>query len=342
MFNKKNPLRLGSRASPLALYQAYLVRDLLIHLHPNLAEPDGIQIIPMTTRGDTLRDRALADFGGKGLFITTLEEAILAGHIHAAVHALKDVPSCQADDFMLVPIGDRCDPHDGVVSRGNIRLADLPEGSWIGSASPRRRALLRHHFPHLRLRLIRGNVRSRLKAVRLGYVDATLLAVSGLKRLKLMSHLNETLDLDQWPPAVGQSIIAVELAKRNEDLCEIFTALQVPSTAIAAEAERALARTLEAHCASPLAGYCTWHGAQHAELKGLLAFQDGLAPIKAVRATRLTTIADARRLGADLGEELLAQAGPAMITCWRNYHDQDDDYENMTVAQEAVGQAFQI
>jgi hydroxymethylbilane synthase len=195
-------LRIGTRASPLALAQTDIVRARLAAM--NRLDPAAIEVVKIRTSGDSIRDRPLAEAGGKGLFTKEIEEALLAGSIDLAVHSAKDVPTFLPRGLVLAAFPERADPRDVFVSTKFERLAGLSAGSIVGSASVRREALVRRLKPEVTVRLLRGNVNTRLEKVADGTFDAAVLAFAGLERLGLSARVREVLDLEAFPPSVGQ------------------------------------------------------------------------------------------------------------------------------------------
>ncbi|MEO8743253.1 MAG: hydroxymethylbilane synthase, partial [Lysobacteraceae bacterium] len=244
-------LRLATRESPLALWQTEHVAALLRAAHPEL----HVELVPMTTRGDRIIDRPLAEIGGKGLFLKELEIAMAEGRADAAVHSLKDVPMELDGPFTLAAVLERADPFDAFVSNRWNTLDDLPQGARVGSSSLRRQAQLRARRPDLRIDDLRGNVGSRLKKLDADHYDAILLACAGLQRLGQGERIRERLLAPDWVPAVAQGAIAVEC--RDDDVATqaLFAALEHAPTRICVEAERAMNRRLHGSCQVPIAGY---------------------------------------------------------------------------------------
>src|SRR5690242_7402401 len=238
-------LRIGSRRSQLALKQAEIVRTALIAAHPDLAEPGIIDIVPIRTTGDRIQDRTLAEAGGKGLFTKEIEEALLAGTIDLAVHSAKDLPTWLPEGLAIGCYLPREDPRDAFFSTRAGGIAELAAGAIVGTASPRRHAQLLYARRDLRVVPLRGNVETRLKKLASGAVDATLLAVAGLKRLGLTDRITSILAPEEMLPAVAQGAIAVEIRQRDERAHRYLLALDHAATAIAVTAERALLAALD-------------------------------------------------------------------------------------------------
>jgi hydroxymethylbilane synthase len=305
-------LRIGTRGSPLALAQAETVRGLLA---PSALEaragirPRDADIVVIKTSGDQLLDRTLADAGGKGLFTKEIDEALLAGRVDLAVHSLKDVPTWLPDGIVLAAILEREDPRDAFISRKARRLFDLPMGARVGTASLRRQAQILHRRPDLKVALLRGNVQTRLRKLDEGAIDATLLALAGLKRLGRADVATAILDTDEMLPAPGQGAIAVACRTGDGALRERLRDLDHPASRDAVAAERAMLEVLDGSCRTPIAALARVDGDRLA-LKGLVAKPDGS---RVVSGAREGAASDAARLGRDLGRYLRAEAGPGFL-----------------------------
>ncbi len=201
-------VRIGTRGSRLALWQASAVRDALVAAHG--LPPDAVEIVPIVTSGDRIRDRALSDAGGKGLFTKEIEASLLSGAVSLAVHSAKDMETLLPAGLTIGAVLQRDDVRDALIAPGARSLAELAEGARIGTASLRRAALVRRARPDVQTGLLRGNVPTRVRRVEAGDFDATLLAAAGLKRLGLERHIAALLPLDTFPPACGQGAIAIE------------------------------------------------------------------------------------------------------------------------------------
>jgi hydroxymethylbilane synthase len=244
-------LRIATRASPLALWQAHHVRDRLLAAHPGIQ----IEILEFTTRGDQILDRALSKVGGKGLFVKELEVALLEGRADLAVHSLKDVPMQLAPEFELATVLERADPRDALVCGAHARLADLPPGARVGTSSLRREMTLRARYPHLQISSVRGNVGTRLAKLDRGEFDALVMAVSGLERLGLHERIREVLDTDAFLPAPGQGALGIETRAGDTRVAGLLACLEHPPTRARVCAERAVSRGLGGSCEFPLAAY---------------------------------------------------------------------------------------
>ena len=303
----KTRLRIGTRGSPLARAQAENVRARLAQAHG--LDPGALEIVAIRTTGDQVRDRPLADAGGKGLFTKEIEEALLAGAIDLAVHSAKDVPTFLPEGLELAAYPEREDPRDVFVGGENRPLAEMPAGAVIGSASVRREALVRRLRSDVEVKLLRGNVQTRLDKVANGDFSGTVLALAGLKRLGLEARATEILDPDSFPPSVGQGAIAVEIRAADAATRKLVAAIDDSSTSTALAAERAFLAELDGSCRAPIAGHAhIVDGRFH--FYGLLISADGR---EAVDTTREGLLADAARLGADAGIELKRRASKALL-----------------------------
>ncbi|MBH0237914.1 hydroxymethylbilane synthase [Methylobrevis albus] len=303
-----NPTRggfaIGTRGSPLALAQAHEVRDRIAAA--NGLDPAAIEVVVIRTSGDIILDRPLSEVGGKGLFTKEIEEALLDGTIDLAVHSAKDMPTTLPDGLVLEHFLPREDVRDVFISPRAARLADLPAGAIVGTASLRRQALVRRLRPDLEVVTYRGNVQSRLRKLDEGVVDATLLALAGLKRLGMADVATEILGLDEFPPAVGQGAIGIETRAGDTGVAALLAPVVDPDTAVALAAERAFLAALDGSCRTPIAGHATI-AAGRLTLAGLILTPDG-ATAHADRIEGLT--GDAAEIGAELGARLKARGGP--------------------------------
>ncbi len=259
-------LRIGTRSSPLALEQTHIVVQAL---RANLDLP--IEIVPMTTTGDQITDRPLAEIGGKGLFSKELEKALLAKQIDCAVHSLKDLEHTFHPELTLAAVLPREVPWDVLISHPSITLNTLPLGAIIGTCSPRRQAQLHHLRPDLKFVSIRGNVQTRLDKFNNGDVDGLVLAQAGLRRLKMESVINEVLSLKVMIPAVGQGVIAVQTRLKDDDLIKILGLIHDPQTFREITAERAMLKAIQGDCYTPIAGYAQTIDQGQIHLSAMLA-----------------------------------------------------------------------
>jgi len=302
-FNR--PLRIASRQSPLALWQAEYVKSRLLALHPGLQ----VEIIGFTTKGDQFLDAPLAKIGGKGLFVKELETAMLAGEADIAVHSMKDVPMEFPPGLELAVICEREDPSDAFVSNRFSHPDELPEGAVLGTSSLRRQCQMREMYPHLVIRDLRGNVNTRLAKLDAGEFDAIILATAGLLRLEMENRIRlripDTLSL----PAGGQGAVGIECRADDADLQRLLAPLHHRDSAVCVQAERAMNRHLEGGCQVPIACYAQLKGDNRLQLRGLVGAVDGSVILRA----ELEGAADATEaLGIAVAELLLAQ-GAAQI-----------------------------
>ncbi len=297
-------LRIGTRGSPLALAQANEIRTRLAAIH-GLAS-DAIALTVIRTTGDAIRDRPLAEAGGKGLFTKEIEEALLAGAIDIAVHSAKDMPTLLPAGLAIAAVPPREDARDVFISPKAGSLRELAQGARLGTASLRRAALALRSRPDLAIVNLRGNVETRLRKLDEGAADATLLALAGLKRLGLAHKATAVLAIEEFLPAVGQGILAVEARSEDARVLALLAPLNDAASSSALCAERAFLAELDGSCRTPIAGYAAV-AAGRLDFRGLIARPDGSACLETAREAPL---ADAARMGADAGRELRARAGP--------------------------------
>ena len=298
-----NALRIATRESKLALAQTHLVGERLRARHPGLA----VTNVPMTTKGDRVLDRPLAQVGGKGLFVKELEVALDEDRADIAVHSLKDVPMVVPAQFALVTFGQREVPLDAFVSNRYGSLAELPAGARVGTSSLRRECQLRRAFPRLEIRALRGNVNTRLAKLDAGEYDAIILAAAGLRRLGFGDRIRATLD--DAIPAIGQGILAIEYRRERDDLAALLAAFEEADTAAAARAERAVGLVVEGSCDVPLGAYASVSG-RRLTLDAFLGLPDGT---RFVRERIEGDAAEGEALGTRLGERLLEAGGREIL-----------------------------
>lgn len=300
-------IRIATRESRLALWQAHHVADRLRDRYPGL-ETD---LVPMTTRGDQILHTTLAKIGGKGLFIKELEAALLESRADIAVHSMKDVPAEMPEGLGIVSVLKRADPRDAFVSGRYGSLAELPPGAIVGTSSLRRQAQIRHARPDLEIRPVRGNVETRLRKLDDGEYDAILLACAGLERLELADRITDRISLDTSLPAVGQAIVGIECATGHADLMELLRGIEHRNSRRAVDAERAFAERLEGSCESPIAGHAVVTG-DSLLLRGLVAAADG----SQILADEISgPVDEGPALGQSLADRLLARgAGPLLAS----------------------------
>jgi len=299
------PLRIGTRGSPLALAQTEEARRRLVVAHSHLDGEGAMETVVIRTTGDKVLDRPLADVGGKGMFTKEIDEAMLAGQIDLAVHSMKDLPTWLPDGIVLACVLPREDPRDGFIAREADGLDGLPSGAVVGTSSLRRQAQLLHRRPDLRVVALRGNVQTRLAKVRHGTVDATLLALAGLRRLGLADSITAVLEPEVMLPAVGQGAIGITCRAGDDATRSLLAPLDDPETSLRTAAERAMLTVLDGSCRTPIGGLAEMED-RALRLRGLIARPDGS---EVVETARTGAPGDAEALGRDAGEELRARAG---------------------------------
>jgi hydroxymethylbilane synthase len=300
-------LRIGTRGSPLALWQAHEVRA---RLAAHGVAPEAIAITVIKTSGDIIQDRPLSEVGGKGLFTKEIEQALIDGGVDLAVHSAKDMPTVLPDGLMLAACLPREDVRDAFISRKASTLDGLAPGAVVGTASLRRQAMVRRLRPDLRVVPFRGNVETRLKKLDDGVVDATLLALAGLNRLGRAAAATSVLDIDSFLPAVGQGAIGIEARVDDRRTRDLLAAIDDPDTLTAIGTERAFLAVLDGSCRTPIAGHARI-AAGAVAFRGMILRPDGS---EAHETARTGAIADAARLGADAGRELKSRAAPDFFT----------------------------
>jgi len=301
-------LRIGTRGSPLALVQARLVRARLAAALG--VGDDTIELRTIRTTGDMIQDRPLAEEGGKGLFTKEIEEALLRGDIDLAVHSAKDMPTFLPAGLMLGACLEREDPRDVFVSRKATSLAELPRGASLGTTSPRRQAIAKRARRDLRLAPLRGNVETRLRKLDDGAVDATILALAGLKRLGLAAQATRIMGVEEFLPAVGQGAIGIEARMDDMRARELLARIDHADTSTAVACERAFLAALGGSCTTPIAGHAEISG-DTLSFRGLIARPDGDA---AHDISGSGNRGDAEKIGADCGRELLHRAGAGFFS----------------------------
>ena len=292
-------LRIGTRGSPLALAQAHMVRAELSRAHDVAEERFSIEVI--RTTGDAIQDRPLSEAGGKGLFTKELDAALIAGAIDLAVHSSKDLPTHLPAAIVIAGYLPREDARDAWIGRAGMTLEALPAGAMVGTASLRRAAQVKRRRPDLRTTLLRGNVETRLRKVESGEIDATLLALAGLKRLGLADRATALLPLEEFPPACGQGAIGITCRAGDGATREALAPLLDAATGFALAAERAFLATLDGSCRTPIAGHAKIAG-DEISFHGEVLTADGREAYVVRRKGRTV---DAALLGAEAGKEIL-------------------------------------
>ncbi len=308
-------LRIATRQSPLALWQAEFVKAELERFHPGLQ----VELLGMTSRGDKLLDAPLAKVGGKGLFVKELEEAMLAGEADIAVHSMKDVPMEFPAGLGLAVICERERPTDAFVSNHYNNIDELPAGSVVGTSSLRREAQLRERRPDLEIKWLRGNVNTRLRKLDDGEYDAIILATAGLLRLKMQDRIRCEISPEDSLPAGGQGAVGIECRMADSELLDLLKPLHHPDTAYRVTAERAMNRRLEGGCQVPIACYATLNE-DHSELflRGLVARPDGTLVLR----DEITGHPDqAEQMGIELAERLLSAGAKTILDAVYNSDD---------------------
>jgi hydroxymethylbilane synthase len=298
-------LKIATRQSPLALWQAEHIKARLLALYPDLA----VELVTFVTQGDRILDTPLAKIGGKGLFVKELENALLDGRADLAVHSIKDVPMSLPDGLCLPVICEREDPTDAFVSNQYATLADLPQGARLGTSSLRRRSQLQFLRPDLNIIDLRGNVGTRLGKLDAGEYDAIILASAGLMRLNLHSRINERLDTTLSLPAVGQGALGLECRAGDAPVLNLIAPLAHTDTDACVRAERAFNQRLMGGCQVPIAGYATLTTGQ-LRLQGRVGSVDG----RELLCDELTgEIHEGERMGVRLAERLLAAGADRLL-----------------------------
>ena len=301
----KRTIRIATRESRLALWQAEHVAALLARAHPGLT----VELTPMTTKGDQILDTTLAKIGGKGLFIKELETAMLEDRADIAVHSMKDVPADMPEGFEIVTVLEREDPRDALVSANYLAIDQIPAGSIVGTSSLRRQAQLQHARPDLKVEPVRGNVETRLRKLDHGNFSAILLAAAGLKRLGLEHRIAAFLPFEVSLPAVGQGAVGIETVAGNEEVAALLAPLEHAGTRSCVNAERAFAGGLGASCESPVAGFAVLEG-DELFLRGLVATRDGASVLHGEIRGPIAAAAD---LGAALARDLFDRGAAALL-----------------------------
>jgi hydroxymethylbilane synthase len=297
-------IRIATRRSPLAKWQANHVASLLRAAEPGL----DVRLHEVVTRGDKILDVPLADVGGKGLFVKEIEDALLAGDAEVAVHSMKDLPALLSEGLVLAAVPEREDPRDALCSPRWKTLDRLPKGAKVGTSSLRRGAQLKAVRPDLDVQMVRGNVETRLRKASEG-LDAVVLAYAGLRRLGLADRATQVLSTDEMLPAVAQGALALETRADDAATRKRLAVLEHPETRVRTEAERGFLARIEGGCQVPIAGHARIEGGK-VILRALVASLDGE---RIIRGERTAALADARRMGEALAEELLSKGAAAIL-----------------------------
>jgi hydroxymethylbilane synthase len=297
-------IRIATRRSPLAKWQANHVADLLRAREPGLE----VRLHELVTKGDRILEVPLAEVGGKGLFVKEIEDALLARDAEIAVHSMKDLPALLADGLALGAVPEREDPRDALCSPRWKTLSALPKGARVGTSSLRRGAQLKALRPDLQLEMVRGNVETRLRKASEG-LDAVVLAYAGLRRLGLAEHATYVFPPEEMLPAVAQGALALEARVDDPATLARLAALEHPDTRIRVEAERGFLARIEGGCQVPIAGHATLEGG-NVRLRALVASLDGT---RVIRGERVGLPKDARALGVALADELLSKGAREIL-----------------------------
>jgi hydroxymethylbilane synthase len=296
---------IGTRGSQLALHQATVIREKLIHLHPDFE----VELMIIKTTGDQIQDVPLAQVGGKGLFVKEIEEALLRGDIDLAVHSMKDVPVELPTGLHLSVITKREDPRDVLISRDEIRFHQLPQRSTVGTSSLRRQSQLLHLRSDLRIKPLRGNLDTRLRKLEEGSIGAIVLAAAGVKRLGLMNQITEYFDPSECLPAIGQGALGLECRIDDERINTLLSSLNHVHSSLCVRAERSFLRRLEGGCQVPIAAHARLEG-DELILEGLVASVDGQ---RLVRDLVRGPHAEGESMGIELAERLLSQGADQIL-----------------------------
>ena len=305
MSAEENIVRIATRRSPLAMWQAEYVRDRLQENHPGLQ----VEFVKMVTQGDKILDTPLAKVGGKGLFVKELEVGMLAGEADIAVHSMKDVPMAFPEGLHLAVVCPREDPRDAFVSNTYPSLEALPEGARVGTSSMRRTCQLRELRPDLNILDLRGNVNTRLKKLDDGEYDAIILAAAGLIRLEFESRIAQFIEPEVSLPAVGQGAVGIECREGDERIHQLLACLNDEATSIRVRAERAMNNRLEGGCQVPIGGYSLLEGDQ-IWLRALVGRPDGSEMIRGeIRGPQ----SESETLGEQLADDLLSRGAAEIL-----------------------------
>lgn len=303
--NNKTILKIATRQSPLALWQANYVKDRLIQLHPTLQ----VDLVPMVTKGDVLLDTPLAKIGGKGLFVKELENALLNGEADIAVHSMKDVPMQFPQGLCLSAICPREDPRDAFVSDRYRTLDELPQGAVVGTSSLRRQCQLKQLRPDLDIHSLRGNVGTRLSKLDQGSYDAIILASAGLIRLGLRERIASFIEPEIFLPAAGQGAVGIECRLDDKEVHQLLAPLADAPTTACVLAERAMNNRLQGGCQVPIGGYAVLRNNQ-IYLRALVGALDGSVII---RAEGTSAVENGETLGVQIAEQLLQQGADKIL-----------------------------
>lgn len=303
--NRRDKIVIGTRRSPLALFQANFIKDEIERAHPGTS----VELLKIQTTGDKITDVPLAKVGGKGLFVKEIEEALLDGRVDLAVHSMKDVPVALPEGLHLSVIPKREDPRDVFIGRRVKRLQDLPQGSVVGTSSLRREAQLKHYRRDLKIQALRGNLDTRLRKLASGPFDAIILAAAGVRRLGLSSQISEYLDPTLSLPAIGQGALGLECRIDDKHINGLLAPLNDPDTWDCVGSERAFNHRLEGGCQVPLAAHAHLDGAELI-LEGLVASVDGE---RVIREQTKGARHEGEAMGIELANRLLSRGADKIL-----------------------------
>ncbi len=312
----KRKIRIGSRASRLALVQAEMIIEALKNKFPQY----DYEIIKIITKGDKILDKTLDKIGGKGLFVKEIQSALLENEIDLAVHSMKDMPAESPEGLILAAITKREDPRDVLVTKKNLLWNQLPQGATIGSSSLRRQAQLLHLKPDLRVEAIRGNVETRLSKIQTQNLDAVILAAAGLNRLGLAERAVHYFDVKQFTPAVGQGALGCEIRKSDQELVEMLQQINHEETYNTVMAERSFLKVMEGGCHVPIGAYGEKIG-EEIILTGMVASTDGF---QMIRETQKGSFKEFNEIGRKLAEKMMAQGAKDLLADGAIIHHQEE------------------
>jgi hydroxymethylbilane synthase len=301
-------LRIGTRGSPLALWQAHAVKTALATAHG--VAPDTIAIEVISTTGDAIQDRPLSEAGGKGLFTKEIEQALIDGAVDLAVHSCKDMPTALPSGHALIACLPREDARDAFISHRAACLTELAGDAVVGTASLRRQAMVRRLRPDIAVVTFRGNVDTRLRKLADGAVDATLLAFAGLKRLGREAEATAVLDIDAFLPAVGQGAVGIEARAADRRTCDLLAKINHAETLAAVQTERAFLTVLDGSCRTPIAGHARIVSSGSVVFRGMVLRCDGT---EMHETTREGAVEDGPLLGAEAARELKERTAPGFF-----------------------------
>ena len=310
MSANRSTIKIGTRGSPLALYQAHATAAALKSVDPSLNREDAFEIVVIRTAGDRIQDRRLAELGGKAMFTQEIERALAAGEIDLAVHSAKDLETELADGTTLAAVLPRADRRDALIAPKFGSIENLPQGGTVGTASPRRQAQLLQLRPDLKVVLFRGNVETRLQKLADGQVDATFLAAAGLQRLNKADAITALLEPAQMMPAAGQGAIVIQARETDAKLLQALAQINHKASAAEVRAERATLASLNGSCDTPVGLMAVIESEDSLSVTAVILRPDGS---KAWRSSTSGSIADAEILGKEVGTSLASQCDPVLL-----------------------------